>query len=969
MSDLPRFPADASPPGVPRFGQLTYARLLGAGGSGGWQMKAVAGRITSEEQELLVAAVTDVEADAPPVSLTADAVDALPRRLVHGPAALRHDAGPTRLLPAGSRPPMEHGHDAGATAYWHAVPTGIDHTGRPDRVFAHVVLDRAPGTSQPPLRPSDLLRSPAWLRPYGAEQLLAATPDAVPDPPWPGTVLDRAAVLAFLTDKALWRGGTLRGLLDAVHAAMQQQGPTVVLGVVDPEDADRWVAAVCHLMSPGASRRLYFATAEHVAGLNAARAAGLHLIVVPAAELSGVEPDDGVVLISDEDLLDGHPSVEFVDYGADPDADQIHLTSFGSRIRATPWSMIAADVLRDPAVAAAVLDRQDAIAAEVGDHSLSCEWPLALAVAERALDRREDGGQDVVDDALLVADLVVRVAPIPPEMAGTPLHRTLERVRERALGRTAADAWAALTGGLPPGVDPSFAKGVYLQRALQDRQWLLRDDGVPVPDMFGAVSRLADDVVEQAHAALDSLGAEAAPDAVPDAARTEATSRPLEPAAVALRVLDLAARVGLAAHLDPARFTDVLDKVVGPVLLHALTGPELVERVGPLTETVQARTVRPWLDRLLPQLSGRPGCRLAPLVLRWLFPEPPAPPPPSAVPPATILEAAAQASLVLPDRSAFRAVALTADLTAPASGITTRAALGPGLPVNAVLGLLEHVEPRRLVDVLGRALLCAPSGPELDTLLQRLAGGVGQPEWDTPAGRAVRQAVQLRALEVSWHRLGEESERQPGFRRFARLLRPLVHAATTERTDLAADLVASGAAADVVDRIHGFDEDAGAPLAQQSHCTARGWDVDAMTALAGRVADAVRTGTTTDLQVVLAAQLGANTVNGVSLGPASWSTLADLSLPVSGGGLQRLVDHVVWLRMPELQRNRPDELHRLVAGARQWVERAVGEHRDHIDPHRALADYDRIALPWWRRQGVPDDEPARVLARRVWRSS
>ena len=560
---------------------------------------------------------------------------------------------------------------------------------------------------------------------------------------------------------------------------------------------------------------------------------------------------------------------------------------------------------------------------------------MALAVAERALDRREDGGQDVVDDALLVADLVVRVAPIPPEMAGTPLHRTLERVRERALGRTAADAWAALTGGLPPGVDPSFAKGVYLQRALQDRQWLLRDDGVPVPDMFGAVSRLADDVVEQAHAALDSLGAEAAPDAVPDAARTEATSRPLEPAAVALRVLDLAARVGLAAHLDPARFTDVLDKVVGPVLLHALTGPELVERVGPLTETVQARTVRPWLDRLLPQLSGRPGCRLAPLVLRWLFPEPrphhhraryrlrrSSRPPPK---PASCY----------PDRSAFRAVALTADLTAPASGITTRGGPGsrPAGQRGAGTARARRAPPARRRTRPGaavRSVRARARHPPATSRGRRRSARMGHPcRTRGPAGGT------LRALEVSWHRLGEESERQPGFRRFARLLRPLVHAATTERQISAADLVASGAAADVVDRIHGFDEDAGAPLAQQSHCTARGWDVDAMTALAGRVADAVRTGTTTDLQVVLAAQLGANTVNGVSLGPASWSTLADLSLPVSGGGLQRLVDHVVWLRMPELQRNRPDELHRLVAGARQWVERAVGEHRDHIDPHRA----------------------------------
>ena len=242
-------------------------------------------------------------------------IDQLPRRLVHGPV---DPACP------------------GADAYWHAVPAGVDSSGRPGNVFTHVLLDRMPDTPRPPLRPGDLLRSPVWLRPYGEEQVLDATVAGLPDPPWSDPVIDRTAVLGFLADRVMLHGGTLRGLLDAVHAAMQPQGPTVVLGVVDPADADRWVAAVGHLMSPGTSRRLYFSTAERVGGLGAARSAGLHLIVVPAAELRTVEPDDTVVLISDEDLPDGHPAVEFVDYDADLDTEQVHTTSTAPASPPTP---------------------------------------------------------------------------------------------------------------------------------------------------------------------------------------------------------------------------------------------------------------------------------------------------------------------------------------------------------------------------------------------------------------------------------------------------------------------------------------------------------------------------------------------------------------------------------------------------------------------------------------------------------
>ena len=138
--------------------------------------------------------------------------------------------------------------------------------------------------------------------------------------------------------------------------------------------------------------------------------------------------------------------------------------------------------------------------------------------------------------------MIVREAS--PDLAGTALQSIVQRLQEEALGRTAADAWAALERGLPRGMNPRFARVVYLRRALQDRQWLLRDGGVPLPDMLGAVSQLGDTVVAEAHAVLDKLAAEQV--------RADGSRNP-DSAATALRLLDLVARPGLATHLDAAQ--------------------------------------------------------------------------------------------------------------------------------------------------------------------------------------------------------------------------------------------------------------------------------------------------------------------------------------------------------------------------------------------------------------------------------
>ena len=187
------------------------------------------------------------------------------------------------------------------------------------------------------------------------------------------------------------------------RALNEDQAPLVVLGVEDAADAERWIAAVCHLMSAGTSRRLYFSTDDRAAGLAAARAAGLHLAVVPCAELAGIDPGDpddpAYVLLSDED--DAVTFVEFSEAGPGESHDQAHTTRYGSQIPATAWSALVAVVLRDGQTAAALLAQQDEIAAEVGDQGLGCGWPLAMAVLTSSLVLHTDTGD--LDEALPAA--------------------------------------------------------------------------------------------------------------------------------------------------------------------------------------------------------------------------------------------------------------------------------------------------------------------------------------------------------------------------------------------------------------------------------------------------------------------------------------------------------------------------------------------------------------------------------------
>ena len=212
---------------------------------------------------------------------------------------------------------------------------------------------------------------------------------------------------------------------------------------------------------------------------------------------------------------------------------------------------------------------------------------------------------------------------------GSPLHRAVRLARERSLGRTTAEALDAVAAPGVSGDVRAFRLGAYLERALDDRDWLVRPEGVPVPVEPG--EPVGADAVARAREALDRLGA------ARDDGRARTTGGDLlsadDPAVLdaveALRLLELVVDAGLVAVVpdkpnpaDIERVDRMLDRSGAPLLLGA-TGPRLMERVGPLSERTQAAFVRPWVDARLGAMSGPVGSRLSPLLLRWLFPLPP----------------------------------------------------------------------------------------------------------------------------------------------------------------------------------------------------------------------------------------------------------------------------------------------------------------------------------------------------------
>jgi hypothetical protein len=877
-----------------RFAQLTYTSYdPGDGSGGGWQVKDVRGGVTGEESRRLCAGVvTRVDPGFADLHFpTQDEIDALPRRLAYAPLG-----------------------ELGA-AYWHSVPAGPDPTGRPGNVFAHVVLDREPSAPRPPMRPTDLLGAPHWLRPYGAPAVLATTLHDVPEPPWE-PVLDRAAVVPFLVDVSRRRTSVLAAVLDAVYGALTGGRP-VVLGVDEDAEAALWIAGIAHLMSPGTARRMSWSTADRLDGLDA-RAAP-HLTVVPGADLAGDAPD-GLVL-----LRTRKGSVQL---GALTSGDP-HNADTGAQIPVTPWSVLVPAVLQDVGLAHHVLAQQDAIAAELDDTGLSPGWPLAMAVSRLAeLPELADANEEAVQ--LLTA------TPPPPLIARAPaLQLRLKSLRARRLGSTTEAALRHAESAEPQVVPRDVAVNVYLERAIQDDGWLCRVGGVPLPDLNPTALEPA--LGELAAARVADLTASALRDPVDTVAS----------ATLIVRLIDLTVRAGLP-HANPRPVIErAVDEVVGPLLADPLHGPILAAATGPL-DPATARHLVDWLDRTLDTLPQAPGLRITPAVLRWVHPHPPAPPEPHQLDsadsdlPASLIEIAVQATSVVADAAALRPLAIWAALRGQEGGRATKA----DVRRLAAAGPVSPAEARALVAAFG----VVPTVPVLaPVLLGSRSDDIGDVSWtvwsnlgpyaiEDTASRIVLDAAALRLHALNWAQA--ESDKRA---RLAALLNLADHVlASQPPADLAFDLLCTLTAAYAVDVATALDT----PVAR-SHLCAALRDHWAPANLVDRsVLDTVVEATANGI------------VDDVELGAAALAIDLPRRQPfiVREVGLWKVLDH--------------DRVAPLLATAFRW--RAAGltesaltdlasevRHRCAAALHiPAAGELDRFARRWWAGLGLPVHDSA-----------
>ncbi|MBA8964960.1 hypothetical protein JOJ86_006238 [Rhodococcus percolatus] len=547
-------------PGPTRFGQLTYTSFDAperGRAAGGWQVKDVSDGVSAAEQEFMRAGV----------ATRFDSVQALPQF----PAPADIAARPRRLVYA----PTETG-----GCYWHTAPAGADASGRPGNVFAHVVVDRG---SDAAVRPIERWGSPDWLVPYGADAVAAAElPDNAPAP---GGISDRAAVLDFLLDPGTWRVGVLGVLLDAVDQAMHG-GPGVVLGCADSENAARWIGAVSHFMSPGASQKLGWSTADRSSTVVDTLSRGVHLACVPPGD--AVDGIAGCVVLGETDTH------EVGEWGGEP-----HRTATGQLVPVTAWSVLAQTVLVDPDSARRALDHQDILAAAVGDRDLAAAWPLAMAVI----------ANPALHDALPEATAVVlaqspdALASFPDELAivGHVVDEHLPGNMDEAC-RVVAE-WQRCGGPAPVVWD--VAGRVLTYRALADREWI-RASGPTEFALFETWPH-SEDLEREAEKALSTL----------------VQSQGTDPAAAAhdaVKTLDLLLHAHLVGDSGQHLAAQLLDRVVVPVLCDHAAGPALVSGLGAVG-TVTYRLLQAAVAGH-PDFAGRPlGARLAPEVLRWLVDE------------------------------------------------------------------------------------------------------------------------------------------------------------------------------------------------------------------------------------------------------------------------------------------------------------------------------------------------------------
>lgn len=904
----------------PRFAQLTYTSFdRGDGSGGGWQIKDTRGALSAEERRFLgsrVATGFDT-GDRLPSFPTPAELEALPRRTVYGPVP-----------------------NAGGAAYWHTVPAGTDSSGRPGNVFAHVLLDRFPAAPHLPVRPTDLVDAPQWLRPFGAADVLAATLDGVPDPPWGPAAMNPSVVVPFLVEVATYRPGVLAALLDAVHAAMNG-GPPVALAMREPGRGPLWIAGINHLMSPGTSRRLFWSSREQAMDVGAAWSVGLHLAVVAQAELAEAEPDGRTVFISDV-----AESVELGDLGGGP-----HRTRSGSTIPVTPWSVIASVVLQDPELAARAMRIQDDVAREQGDTGLPCGWPLAWSVT-----RMPDDLGDAREEAL---QLLGRFRPTHVQHAPR-LRQELTGVLAQGMGRTTADAWARANES-ETGDVRDHAVNVYLERALGDREWLAGKDAplLPIarecldPRLFDVVPRLFDAELAQP---LDPRG-------------TDRRARALR----VLRMIDLATRAGLAGDRHSARISDLAYRLVGAAVAPLLADTEAIRFVvgrTRLSPTTAEQFVRPWLDRHLETAPGAPGHRMPTSVLRWAYPVPPTPPEAAALRTRdggfaeTLVELAAQATAVTPDPSAYRALAVWAVLREqPASPHTrsdvARLAAGPPIPTAELRALVDAFDPLALAPALMPFLLATPDGEDLQAVVEKIRRPRTTAASDDLAVPAVAHAADLRHGARTWWTGREPGDSCGDVRTLLDRAESLFgtdsggafHPAV--RHSLIAAYVADAVCRPVSDVTRPRTERWVDTLVDTLSDPASEAAVHGLPTIAHALVEAVTNGVVPAVDLAAAAQCSTRDLSGAPAGPNRWQELPDLAVELAGR-TEPLLEHVL---RSLLEGHQIDHVSRFT----EQVRRRITELSPHADTETAA--YEPFMNQWWLRFKVGSFRNARGSAR------
>lgn len=557
--------------GQGRFAELTYTSFDdGSGSGGGWQVKSTSGDVSDRERSVLTAWIS-TRFDLEPA-------------LLRFPTPADIDGRPVRLMYATA--------DCGG-GYWHTVDAGLDGSGRPGNVFAHVLLDRDIEASTA-MRPVELWKWSGWLTPYGAkdvlESALAATRVPVPDGP-----MTRTAVIEFLVDPKVFRQDTFQLLLDAVAAAIAG-GPAVVLTVSDTRTAVMWIGAVSYFMSPGTARRFAWSTHDRAYSVTEGIRRGLHLIAVPASDADAVRGDPASVVIDENE----EPSLGLL--GGEP-----HVTKDGTTtVAVTPWSFLAQSVLIDAQTAETVLAKQDEIANEVGDVGLSPMWPLAMTVAA------DPTLQDVHPEAMkvIVEDSPHHVRDV------LRLHEQVQRSFRVAAPRRAADAWDLLMQLDVHHVNASAAAEHYVERALGEDDWLFGAAPLPVipgqliPELSAEVRQLIDSVVS---------------DLIEDSRSADCEEASFED--LLFRALRVASLVVPAVESSPDRtvlydrLSDVLDGVGLDVLFDGGRGPGFVASVGPLSEATLRNVVRPAVGTAHNMQENGFGSRVSRPVLGWLFPK------------------------------------------------------------------------------------------------------------------------------------------------------------------------------------------------------------------------------------------------------------------------------------------------------------------------------------------------------------